>query len=418
MKRIKFPKIKDVTILLYLVLLTSFFILVIFISLPQTERIFSNQRYDLHLGDTQLWSKEFTIELKIDAKDLTKKWSLINKTKNILQTRLSKIGVSDVIYRFEQTDETTGNLFVKIVTDKPLSTVETIIQSAIDIKIMVKKDDVTFDTQTDPYSQFNPENYTESSITRKDFRTIYITKLKTTSDGYAYFGIFKPWVWNNSKIFNFFAQNSGKDGGIYTDGFVTPIQIPVYVAGNASSNTAKPFLSMGVGIDKNTADLQNVLFNSGSFPLTYTFKESKVIDVTTQNIDVMKFSILILGVLIIGYILFSTLLLKMEINNVISFFITLAVFIDYLKLSDTKLLLFNLLTLVLFGFTLSIINLSKKYNYAILVSLFIFFGILYLIKIGWLYSLVPYLLFIIVVFVTVTFVVNSYTKLFRSYISK
>ena len=87
--KFKLPKLKNFFRVVLAALLTSLFISVILISLPQTERFFKNARYDVSLA-SPIWKKEYILELTLKPKDFNEKKEKVSLTKKILETRLTK----------------------------------------------------------------------------------------------------------------------------------------------------------------------------------------------------------------------------------------------------------------------------------------------------------------------------------------
>lgn len=417
-KRLKLPKISEVLKFLFLVISTSLILISIYIALPQTEKLIKNQRYDLHISDLSIWSKEYTVELKLEQDQIDKKWQHINRTKNIISNRLSQLGVSNVNFETKEIDNLTTNLIITVKSNIDKSQVESLVQSRGLFTLVVKKDDVTFNSEENPYAQFLPDNYTQSDLTRKYFRTVYITKLKTTSGDYAYFGIFKPWIWNNSKYYNFLAQNSGKEGGINSDGFVTPVQIPVYELSKTSSATAKPVLSVGIGSDPDVARIQGILYNSGEIPISYTSKESKDIEVEKSNIDYTRFGIFVGAILITSALLFSLLITKSGIFSITPYIFTLVLFIDYLKLTETSISITEFVITSVFCLLLSIALSYKKYVSATYIYLGLFLLTIYFLKPSFSYTLFPLLIAITALNYLGSITLPYYSKLIKSYFIK
>ncbi len=364
---------------LFLVLTTAFFFSIFVAALPQTERWLQTSGLDLKLADQQVWQKSYTAQVTFEATQVGDKWSLINEAKNTLYNRMSSLGVEHVFVEYTDQGETKGIITVTVKSTKNPTDVEGLLRQRGNLTIMVKKPEVTFDDSGDQQQQlarYLPDSYNESGLTRKDFRTVYITKLKTTAGDEAYFGIFKPWIWNNGKFNKFLKENSGADGGVNVDGFVTPISIPVYDA-SVSSNTPRPIMTVGLSSDTNAAFIQEIMFNSGSIPMEYSYQGPVDLPIEAKTINYFQvFAAVILSVLLASLITFYAFRYNL-LTHFMTVLIYFCIYLVILKLAAVSILSTSLILTLTFATILSILLLTNENRFQTLSPLLLVSLILY-----------------------------------------
>lgn len=417
--KLELPKFNNVINFLLVILLTSILFLLTLLALPKTEDILKTPPYDLHTSDNNYWTKQYTITIGVDAKDLTNKWKFVNQTKNILNNRFNQIGVYDVRYVYEQASDTNFTYLITVTTDKDVKLVDLLIQTKGDVKIVVKKDSVVFNTENDPYAQFNPESYDDTNLTRDDFRSIYISKLKTTADDYAYFGIFKPWLWNNKKFYNVLSQNSGKEGGINIDGFVTPTTFPIYEDSSSGYRSAKPILTFAVGTDPVSSQIQNIILNSGNITTSYTPEDSKELTYNKSKQDMYKYIGIITVSTLISLLILNLFVTKIGYTAVITYTLSSILLIDYLKITQLQesTLMLNIYNFILVSLLIIFLNTKSRNLIALTLSIISLIG-LYILKLGLFVQISKYLLLLIIFALISEYFVKTYLKLFRKVVSK
>ena len=190
--RFKFNKINWKEIFNYFVsvVISASILALVLISLPLTEKVSSSASYDLVNKNNMYWSKEYILELNTSQSSNIQKDTA--NLKSVLQKRLRNFDVEQSSITSYQEDDK-YYLKVEIQTSKEQELVEQLIKNPFIINIVTKKDDVNYEDTENPLIPYLEENYNKTEFTRKDFRTIYITKLKNTSGEYSYFGIFKAW---------------------------------------------------------------------------------------------------------------------------------------------------------------------------------------------------------------------------------
>jgi len=331
--RFKFNKINWKEIFNYFVsvVISASILALVLISLPLTEKVSSSASYDLVNKNSMYWSKEYILELNTSQSSNIQKDTA--NLKSVLQKRLRNFDVEQSSITSYQEDDK-YYLKVEIQTSKEQELVEQLIKNPFIINIVTKKDDVNYEDTENPLIPYLEENYNKTEFTRKDFRTIYITKLKNTSGEYSYFGIFKAWPLS-SKWNEFLNKYIGQTVGVSIDGFVTPVQI----------NEDKIFAPSVSAIDEQYAKVTSILYNSGVSPMSYsTIKEEKK-PLNIAEVDYIKLTegILIAILFIYVYLLVvektrKSIILKSGVATVL----TVSSWITYLKLSATPVDIFIL----------------------------------------------------------------------------
>ncbi|HQA87961.1 MAG TPA: hypothetical protein PLW18_02760, partial [Candidatus Dojkabacteria bacterium] len=331
--RFKFNKINWKEIFNYFVsvVISASILALVLISLPLTEKVSSSASYDLVNKNSMYWSKEYILELNTSQSSNIQKDTA--NLKSVLQKRLRNFDVEQSSITSYQEDDK-YYLKVEIQTSKEQELVEQLIKNPFIINIVTKKDDVNYEDTENPLIPYLEENYNKTEFTRKDFRTIYITKLKNTSGEYSYFGIFKAWPLS-SKWNEFLNKYIGQTVGVSIDGFVTPVQI----------NEDKIFAPSVSAIDEQYAKVTSILYNSGVSPMSYSTIKEEEKPLNIAEVDYIKLTegILIAILFIYVYLLVvektrKSIILKSGVATVL----TVSSWITYLKLSATPVDIFIL----------------------------------------------------------------------------
>jgi hypothetical protein len=411
--KVKFPKInfKKVSQYLLLLVVTSVIVFCTFTSLPLTEKYLKTFNNNVVFKDKDLINKVYKAEVTFSDEQKANKWRLINETKNILYRRLSKLGVEFVRIEYTEIDESKGNIFVTVRSSKANEQIETLVSTAGKIKIVIKKDEANFTDQKDPYAQYLETNYNDTELKRSDFRTIYFTKLKATTGDEAYFGIFKPWIWNTNKYDKFINQNGGKSGGINLDGFVTPVTFPVSNGNN--SQAAKPIFTVSFGTDQSTVALAEIVYNSGEIQLGYEYKEAINSKDSIPTYDIYRLFIILVITIAIS-ILLCVYFLKLEFTNtLLSYGVAVVVLITFLKLTQTPILALSLILSIIFGFIFTILykSIPKLLPTLILISLLVIVSV----PSRTIFSVyTPYLLYFVAGIPIYSYLISKYMSLFKT----
>ncbi len=325
--KIKLKKINLSSFFKYIlsVLISSFILALVLISLPLTERISSSTTYDLINKKDYYWSKQYTLQL--DTTESIRVENDIEDVKSILQRRLRKVGVEESSLNLFKEGET-NFLELTVQTSKDIDVVESLIKTPFIVNIVTRKADVDFENPEDVIAPYLLENYDPTTFTRASFRNVYVTQLKNSNNEYSYFALFKTWPWGNEWK-TFLQENAGQTVGVALDEFVTPVQIPT-----DQSLFAVPVSST----EEKYAQAVSILYNSGQMPISYTAVDEKEIAVDIAEIDYIKLTegIFVAIVLIYLYLLIinktpkDTLLL-----SGISTVLTVSAWVAYLKISET-----------------------------------------------------------------------------------
>ena len=331
--RFKFNKINWKEIFNYFVsvVISASILALVLISLPLTEKVSSSASYDLVNKNNMYWSKEYILELNTSQSSNIQKDTA--NLKSVLQKRLRNFDVEQSSITSYQEDDK-YYLKVEIQTSKEQELVEQLIKNPFIINIVTKKDDVNYEDTENPLIPYLEENYNKTEFTRKDFRNVYVTKLKNTSGEYSYFAIFKAWPWS-SKWNEFLNKYIGQTVGVSIDGFVTPVQI----------NEDKIFAPSVSAIDEQYAKVTSILYNSGVSPMSYSTIKEEEKPLNIAEVDYIKLTegILIAILFIYVYLLVvektrKSIILKSGVATVL----TVSSWITYLKLSATPVDIFIL----------------------------------------------------------------------------
>lgn len=344
----RFPKIKIKKInfkyilnYLFVILLTSFILVTILISLPLTERVSSQVTYDLKTKSELYWAKDYTLQL--DIWDRTDKEKILDRTTSTLYQRLSKYGVEKVdMYTFTQNEMEYIDIHVQ--SSLPQEYVEELIRSPFIVKVVTRDPEVDFEDPENPYAIYLAENYLDTEFTRDSFRNIYITKLKNSANEYSYFALFKTWPWESQwKVF--LEDYQGQEVGVSVDGFVTPVQIP----------TTKPIVfAAPISTEKKEeAKLINLLYNTRGISEPYTLIDQQQIPIENIEGDYIK---ILEGVLLATIVIYAYLFLiektpkKILMVSALSTVITISLWVTYLKImnlpTDVFLLAIEILSMI------------------------------------------------------------------------
>lgn len=339
MKKFKLPKLKIKKInskgvfnYLISILISSFILGIILISLPLTEKITSSATYDLINKSSLYWAKEYVLQL--DTEKSVKVDQDIEKTRSVLQKRLRRLGVEQSsIHSYKEQD--INFLKVSIQTSKDIELVEGLIKSPYIIDIVTRKSDINYEDQENPLTPYLAENYDSTEFTRKNFRNVYVTQLKNSANEYSYFALFKTWPWEKGWD-TFLTDYSGQTVGVSIDGFVTPVQI----------TAGQDLFPVPVSsTEKGYAHITSILYNSGVIPLKYSVTTENELLIESAEIDYIK---LTEGILVAIFFIYIYLLLiektpkDILVRSGLSTIITVAAWIAYLKISNTPVDIFLL----------------------------------------------------------------------------
>ncbi|MHC1716438.1 MAG: hypothetical protein AB9915_00885 [Candidatus Dojkabacteria bacterium] len=315
--------IKQLLNYVLLTLLTSVIITTILVALPLTEKISSKTTFNLITKDKNYWSKEYV--LKLDSADNKK----VEKTRDIMYKRLDSFGVEDVsIYKDKLTDESSA-LTIVINSTKSEQLVSQLLKNRFDVRIVSKKEDVSFEDSENQYAYLMPSSYNDTGWGSKDFRNVYITKLKSNDGTYSFYAIFKPWTWRENQFKKLLSDNKGKYLGVYTDGYVSPYMVPL--DNNNSSVFAIPIQTE----DKDEIKAISILYNSGIIPLNISLTSEKELVPQIISLDHIRVSIGLMISLVVVYLylaIFKHTSKDILIKSFLATILTLSIYLAGLKL--------------------------------------------------------------------------------------
>lgn len=333
MKNIKLPtfkiNMKGVLNYILVILLTSFILIALLISLPLTETISSNITYDLTVKNDAYWAKEYTLDLG-EAQN----WA-VNDVKSVLYKRLNKLGVERVAMSSYSKDSK-QYLHVLVQSSILQSYVDEMVRNPFSMTVVTRNPEIDFEDPENPYAIYLAENYINTEFKRDDFRNIYITNLKNSSNEYSYFALFKTWPWD-TEWNKFIDQNKGVEVGVAIDGFVTPVTVPA---------TSPVIFAVPLSTtDKEESKLVSILYNSGIMPVSYTVSDQQNVDTNNIEADYIKLTmgILIAVVAIYAYLLFIEKVDKKTLLTcALTTLITISTYIAYLKIASVPVDIFLL----------------------------------------------------------------------------
>lgn len=397
-----------------LVILTSLILLSAIISLPQTEKVL-NQEWNLNFNTDELFEKEYTLNVIYDPIDIVYKWKYVNQTKNIIFERLKKYGVEFVEINYHDTQESSGELKIFVRSTKDPATVETLLSQRADIFIVTRKSDVDFYDESNPYAVYDYQNYEDTNLNLKFFRTIYVTKLQSSAGDMSYFGILKTPFWNVAKLNEFISKYEGQEVGMYVDGFVIPISIPI---SNVNAGGAQPILSVGLSQEEDIAQTYDMLFNSGTIPLGLEITDTK--DFTPTQNQINTLFLLGLGALFV-LITFSTLHYisqKDSLNYLFSSTIFLAFAISLMKILNVPILVEQLIMLFSFFLIFSFLYHLCENKKLFVLSALPIVAILPFISFEVLKGVAVYIVVFVIAFPLFSILVEKYIQLFKNVIKR
>jgi hypothetical protein len=369
------------------ILVTAFGITTILIALPLTEKITEKTSFDLLTKDSNYWSAEYI--LKIESTESLH----IETTRDILFNRLRKFNVERAkIYNEGEDSDGSTYLRVAVTSTLPKELVKELISNRFDVQIMTRKEDVDFFDEENQYAYLFSDNYDPTEWDRSDFRNIYITELKTSSNEYANFALFKLWPNRQSEFAKFLEQHKGEYLGVSIDGFVTPYLVPF-----DDFNTFAVPISTDNEMQVEAID---ILYNSGIIPANYSIESEK--DTTPEIVDAnhIKISIGLAISLLLTYIyLFmikqsdSNLLIKSFLATVL----TISTYLTVLKVIQIPIDTFLLPILAILSFLLTkVLAENDDSTYYIAFGLILLLLLMRFLGIGYIPILATHLIALIV----------------------
>lgn len=292
-----------------LIVFTSYILVGTLISLPQVDQYLEVEQYDLASKHDQYWKKSYILELKV-SKDKKDAAIEVEKVKNVIHKRLNHFGVEEVKivesdYKKSEAETSevelnhdTKYLKVTVQSTKAQDATEVLISTRNFFRFYIPKDDVNFSDTNNQLAPYLVENYISTDFTRDSFRNILIKKLPTDSGTEAYFAIFKPWP-HKTKAFNdMMKDQAGYLIGIKYDGFISPYRVSSEFfidrvgsstnTSQSSNNGIRPEFSIAVSGDKESAEVFDLLYNSGVIPVEFQMVNTEELETDRAEIDYME----------------------------------------------------------------------------------------------------------------------------------
>lgn len=314
-----------------LVIVTALLISTTLIALPLTEKVSEKLSFNLNTKDSKYWSKEYIV--KVETKDDKE----IKKIKEVFYRRLRGFGVENSTIFIEEKDESSTKLRIVVNTTKEEEKVAQLIANRFNYRLVTRKSDVDFTDQENPLTIIMGENYDGTDWDQSDFREVYIPKqkLRTSQGDYRYFAIFKQRANKRRELNEFLKEKQGETIGVEIDGFVTPYQVPIIQEG---SNKVES-ITIGINADDAVgAKITGLLYNSGHIPATYMLESQNDLEPQNIRIDYVKitigFAISLIAVYTLLYI-FKYDTKTNLIKSLLATIVTLAIYLSYIKLTQT-----------------------------------------------------------------------------------
>jgi preprotein translocase subunit SecD len=315
-------------------------------------------------------------------------------------------------YGVEETTITENNNQLKIVvkTTRDEVYVDELIKNPYVYKIVTRKDDVDFEDTENQYAMYFGENYEETQFDSTTFRNIFITRLANSSGGKSYFGIAKTWP-NKTKLFREFLQaNENQYLGVDIDGFVTPVYI-----------SDPNIFAIPLTEDSNSLEIVDILYNSGSMPISYEFLEENVLETNQLDINYVEVTIAIFVSIVFIYLyMYITKIYSSDtvLRSLFTTLFSLALLLSYLKITgnETQLSMLIINAVITIFLTNTLQQNKESRNLISLITILV--GVLfYTLGIGYLRILGNQLITIsIISFISVVignFYINKVSKYFK-----
>lgn len=310
-------RIKPLLNYIIIILISALFIASIFIALPLTEQFLSKVTYNLNVKDNTYWSEEYVVSLQnTDSKT-------INETRDIFYKRLKGFGTEEVS---TYVDGNKIRIDVTSSKDKDLTT--ELISNRFDVSIVTRKSDVNFDDSSNPYAYMLSSNYDSTDWSLSDFRSVYITKLKTTSGTYSNFAIFKLTP-NKVESFNsFLSKYNSQYIGVSIDGYVTPHLV---------DTTSKVFAIPISTEDAEQLRVMSLLYNSGNISTNFNIDSQTDVIPSVPTVNYIQLTIGIFIAIVVFYsYLFITKPSSKDIlmRSLLATTLTISIYLAFLKLAQ------------------------------------------------------------------------------------
>ena len=345
--------IKGILSFIVLALISAVMLAAVFIALPYTEKLTDIVSFNLVTKDQDYWTKVYTVSVASGNK------KEIEDTKEIIYKRLRDFGVervnisigettSEEIEVTSETEETTEEgeeakepekktvyktpLYITVTTTKDTAYIEPLVSLQYEYKVMTRKNGINFDDSSNAMAAYLEENYNKTDFDHTAFRSVYITKLGTSTGGKAYFVIFKPWAHKVDDLRHFLEEHAGDTIGICVNGMVYQYNVPDTISSNVMLYTST--------YAENAEDVKELsaLYNSGHIPVELTLEDTEDKDTDIVSINYIKVMLGFAAALIVVYLymfIFKTTKRIELVQSLLTTVVAISLYISYLKITDT-----------------------------------------------------------------------------------
>jgi len=293
-------------VLIFLTFFTAVLLSLLAVSLPYTERYIENVNYDIDKADNY-WKNTYILEAADENQELSQE--NLQKVKSIIERRFRKFKVEN--WNINIKDST---LAVTVQSNKDPFHITSLISSHNQVSLATAKPEVDFNSPENQIARYLPENYDDTKINRDFFRTVAVKPLPTQAGEQSYFTLFKPLPWNAREFKDFLQANYQKQIGIKIDETVFPYTI--------SDNQNDP-IALGLTPDTAEAQVYRVIFNSGTYPVKLTLKDT--IEEISQTVEFDYFTVIlsfifatVLSSIILYFLGRSTTPVRLALSNFVS----------------------------------------------------------------------------------------------------
>jgi len=238
---------------LFLALVSSLILIVIFVASPSNEKYVQNVRYDL-AEEPNVWHRDLQLTI---AKETSEKD--VDTVIRIIEKRLQLASIHSYEISKGKSEES-WIVKVSLESNKPYDQLSKLISGKNDTEILTPKPGVNFEGEENMIAQYLPDNYDKKGWDRSRFRWITIKKLPVDASTYYYFTLFKPKTSAKEEFEKFLNDNISQKIGVYMDGYVQPYTV----------RAINDPITLAVASTEEEARIYSIFLNSGTFPVDVT----------------------------------------------------------------------------------------------------------------------------------------------------
>lgn len=355
---------------IFIASLSAIFLTSLVISAPMVEKVLPMIQYNFNTTSSE---KRQTYKLTTNQSDL----EIIKKDLELIKSKLSALGYKNVEISeineikndgeiAEDTEKFELSISVQSLYD--LSYASRAILDKSEFKIMLPKEGIDPSNEEDQLNGILPENYSDTDFGRSSFRNIDIKELKDSSGSYSYFIVPKAFPKDALKLNDFLTSNNGKYIGINLGEYV----MPKLIQGEQANS-----LFIYISQDEKEADFYRTMFNSEK--VNSEFKLAETIDEKPFAYEINIYYIF--GSIILIGAMFSLLKFFLSRQNkrltlqfFLTYFLTIALFSSYAKVTDMQFVLWTLpLATLVFGIVIYINRYMFTFGVLIVLAIFGYF---------------------------------------------